>query len=98
MTGWCAAPLAPPFGGAGTALAVTERALSAPHRGHLSHRERQGAFGADTPTNSYFSRCYVKIVRILFYSFRSRMMPYRACFMGEVSGSSAEGSPLQSQR
>ena len=46
--------LGSPFGGAGTALAVTERALSAPFGGHLSHRERQAISGANTPPNSYF--------------------------------------------
>ena len=34
--------LGSPYGGAVTALAVTERALLSPLRGHLSHRERQG--------------------------------------------------------
>ena len=33
--------LGSPYGGAVTAFAVTERALSAPLRGHLSQRERQ---------------------------------------------------------
>ena len=32
--------LGSPYGGAVTALAVTERALLSPLRGHLSHRER----------------------------------------------------------
>ena len=34
--------LGSPYGGAVTAIAVTERALLSPLRGHLSHRERQG--------------------------------------------------------
>ena len=41
--------LGSPFGGAGTALAVTERALSAPHRGGTSPMGRGKAPSAQTP-------------------------------------------------